>query len=170
MVVGGILAPATTAVYPPLDGWDSVELQWLSVTHELRSPFRSTECEGGRGQFKDWDEQRRRALMRDLTSVLVDAPLISVAVVTSVDEFRKLFPEMNEYGPYYLGVQYLIAALANYGESVSPSQDFTFTFEDSDATSGKTRELFNQLKTVCDWPAAKRLSRITFSDKRVLAL
>lgn len=168
--VGGLAAPVIRVnSVQMLDGWDALEFKWLSVTHELTAPFRSTDCETGHGQFEEWSIERRSQLMRDLVSVLTGTTVRGVAIIVPVQEYRETFPDAGEYDPYYLGVTYVMAALANYGDHEG-QQSVKFSFEDSDATAGKTHALYKQLKSLRNWGAAKRLGGIGFYDKRLLAL
>src|ERR1700680_4805266 len=55
--------------------WDFFEALWSAETDQLNEPFRSADCEGGYGQFKDWPKPERDALMARLVSVICKASL-----------------------------------------------------------------------------------------------
>ncbi len=170
VAIGGILTPTVNVGrFGRLDGWDTVELQWLSATSALVAPFRSTDCETGNGQFKSWDRKDRDALFRDLVTIIEKSPLIGMAIVIPVSEFRDTFPTLvHEYDPYYFAVDYLIAALANFG--VKKGQNVHLTFEDSDATSGRIRSHYSRLRSLHGWAGARALGGIEFGGKRLLQL
>jgi hypothetical protein len=171
IAVGGIVSP-TSALHDPVSprtGLDHLELLWMSATNELKEPFRSTNCETQNGEFKNWRKKDCDALIRNLTSLLQDAPILAFAIVVPVQEFRDVFPHLtSDYAPYRLAVQYVMAALANLGHETR--RDLHLTFEDSDAASGLTLEEFNKLKSLPSWTGASRLSGIAFRGKKVIAL
>ena len=91
--VGGFVTPVS--YYDPIStrsGWDHLELLWMDATSELTEPFRSTDCETQNGQFKDWKKPDCDALMRKLTTLILNAPIMSLAAVVPVQEFRQLPP------------------------------------------------------------------------------
>jgi hypothetical protein len=171
IAVGGFVSPISYQQDPssPRSALDHLELLWLMATTKLKEPFRSTNCETRNGEFKDWDRQDCNALMRELTSLLVNAPIVAFGIVVPVQEFRLVFPSLKgDYAPYRLAVQYVMAALANYCHD--SRNDVSLVFEDSNAATGLTLEEYSRLKGVGSWPGSARLSGIDFKDKRLVAL
>lgn len=166
--LGALLAPTNSDPLNRVSGWDQLALLWMDATHDLTQPFRSTDCETQNGQFKNWEKSRCDALMSKLVGLLVKANVMAFAVVVPVQEFRQEFPDSGEYDPYFLAVQYALAAIANYGHKASQSVDAIF--EDSAATSSGVKNIFNSMQRLSGWPGSSMLYRVSFGDKRMLAL
>ena len=91
-----------------------------------------------------------------------------------VDLYRRLFPDAGEYDPYYLAVIHTIVGLASVARSDHKKFGFggmECWFEDSDATTGHTREIYKSLKNIKSWPDADMLVPTpNFKDKGLWTL
>ena len=133
------------------DVWDGFDLLWLSETHMLEQPFRSTECECQHGQFSGWSKADCTKLMAGLVSLLIKRDIPGFATVVSVADFRAVFPGAREYDPYRLCVLHTIITMADMVSKHGPTESLKFCFEDSDATNGKTHEIYSQLQNNRSW-------------------
>jgi len=98
--------------------------------------------------------------MARLVTILVDKELHSFASVVPVDLYRRIFPGSGEYDPYYLAVSHSIVALAGVARLHHNTLGFggmKCWFEDSDATTGRTFEIYKALKKLKSWPDAEML-------------
>lgn len=149
-------------------------VDWAVATQRLKEPFHATECETQKGQFKDWTKEECDQLMARLVSILVDKRLHGFASVVPVDLYRRLFPDAGEYDPYYLAVTHSIVGLASVARLHHNKFGFggmECWFEDSDATTGRTRDIYKSLKKLRTWPDADMLMPTpNFKDKGLWTL
>lgn len=147
------------------DQWSTFDLRWLDETRELKEPFRSTDCEGGHGQFKDWPKPKRDELMDRLVGLIRWYHLSAFASIVPIADYRDIFPNSSEFAPYYLAVSHTIINMAVIGEMSSNS--VKLWFEDG-PTSGRTFEIYHELRGVKIWSAGRRLGNVAFGSKRAM--
>jgi hypothetical protein len=153
--------------------WGRFYVPWAVATIELKDPFRATDCECGYGQFKNWDKPRRDALMDKLVSIVMGHKLHGYASVVPVPDYKAVFPQCDEYDPYYLAVRHTIINMAYLGSNTQGYITLDGTecwFENSDATSSKTLMIYNELKAYKSWKAGRGLKAIHFADKTLAPL
>jgi hypothetical protein len=150
--------------------WDTFDLRWIDATHELKEPFRSTDCECGYGQFSDrsmWPKDKRDALMARLVALIRRYKLGGFASIVPIDVYRQVFPDSAEYDPYYLAVKHTIINMAVIGERTR--ERMKLWFEHSTTTSATTLRIYNEIRST-SWHPAARLGGITFDDKKLCPL
>lgn len=152
----------------------SFHLDWALATKNLKEPFRSTDCETQQGQFKNWAKADCDNLIAKLVTILVENQLHSFASVVPVDLYREIFPQSDEYDAYYLAVIHAIVGLSGVARMHHNALGFggmECWFEDSDATTGRTREIYKALKQLKSWPDAELLMPTpNFKDKALWTL
>jgi hypothetical protein len=146
--------------------WDLVEARWSHETHGLREPFRSTECETGHGQFKDWPKQERDELMARLVGVLKDARFHGFASVVPVQQYKKVFPKCKEHDPFRLAVIHTIINMAVVASRLTC--DVGLWFERGPG-SAVVLDIFNSVSGM-DWEPAKRLKGLHLETKELRLL
>src|ERR1022692_4521708 len=141
--VGGLVGPESQ--------WSDFHAPWALATKNLKEPFRSTECECQEGQFKGWDKSDCDALMDRLVSIVLDQRIHGYASVVPIATYKSVFPNCDEYDPYYLAIRH---SIINMGELGHKEQRLRGTggmkcwFEDSTATRGKTRLIYEALQRI----------------------
>jgi hypothetical protein len=90
---------------------DLFTLLWIDATYGLKQPFRSTDCESGYGQFKNWPKSDRDVLMAKLVTLIRNRGMWGFASIVSVADYRSIFPAAELYDPFYLCVKSAIAQL-----------------------------------------------------------
>jgi hypothetical protein len=68
--------------------WDAQLIGWGNASHGLKKTFRSTECEGGHGQFEGVDKSERDARMARMIDVLHATELRGFASIVPVRTYR----------------------------------------------------------------------------------
>lgn len=149
--------------------WSTFDLRWLNETRELSKPFRSTDCEGGHGQFKNWSKPKRDELMERLVSLIRWYKLNAFASVVPIAEYRAIFPDSGELDPFYLTVAHTIINMAVIGNR--GGHPVKLWFEDG-KTSGRIFEIYHALRGVKTWEPAKsrNLGGIGFEGKDLCPL
>ena|ERR1022692_585592 len=151
--VGGLVGPESQ--------WSDFHAPWALATKNLKEPFRSTECECQEGQFKGWDKSDCDALMDRLVSIVLDQRIHGYASVVPIATYKSVFPNCDEYDPYYLAIRH---SIINMGELGHKEQRLRGTggmkcwFEDSTATRGKTRLIYEALRDLESWKASVSLA------------
>lgn len=150
------------------DQWFTFDMRWLDATRELKEPFRSTDCECNHGQFKRWKKQKCNALMDKLVTVIRFHQLMGFASIVPITEYRQVFPDSEEFDPYYLAVTHTIINMATLGYNIR--HGVKLWFEDSTVTSQSTLRIYQSLRGLKTWNAAFRLQNIDFGGKELCPL
>jgi len=110
LCLAGLLARETA--------WRELETQWAEACTEagLRKPFHMMDL--GRNEFRDWPDQKRRALLRPLLTAIENAGAVPIGSVVSLEWYRSLSPAHQRAfkDPHFLAFQsltYQIAAAAS---------------------------------------------------------
>jgi hypothetical protein len=104
------------------DQWDAFEILWGQETHELKEPFRSTECETGHGQFETWPKPQRDELMRRLVTALHALQLRGFASIVPIKEYKAAFPDCGEHDAFLLAARQAIMNVAFIAHELGETQ------------------------------------------------
>jgi hypothetical protein len=125
--------------------WKNLHVPWAVATIDLSEPFRSTLCECQQGQFKTWKKNKCDKLMARLVSILRELQLHGFASIVPVPEYMSVFPDAEEYDPYYLAVRHTIINMAVLGQRVRDTYNalggMECWFENSETTSPTTLKI-----------------------------
>jgi len=146
--------------------WDAFEMMWSNETHGLKEPFRSTDCECGHAQFKEWPKPSRDALMARLVSVIQVAKLAGFASIVPVKAYRAAFPDCKEDDPYLLTIPHAIMNMAVIGERMGTDINFWFERGRNDAAGF---DFFRSIQKL-NWIPSQRLRAIASDTKKLRPL
>jgi hypothetical protein len=107
--VGGLIGGQTQ--------WFDFEKLWSVATYELKEPFHSTDCEARRGCCEGWSIERSAALIKRLVKIVDKTQLHGVGFVVLIAEYRAVFPDAQEYDPYFLALKQTIINMAYIGRN-----------------------------------------------------
>jgi len=145
---------------------------WVKATAQLEKPFRSTDCECGYDQFRDWIVEQRRDLITKLVDVLSDEA-IQINVVGSVVPvvlYQKVFPGSQKGAPYQLALRHLFMQMARIARRKGRERvECWFERGSSDADVKRAFDDVAQLRFK-DGSLRHRLKRLNFGDKQVSLL
>lgn len=98
------------------EAWKAFDPEWHSACLEegLTSPFHMKDFAGFKGEFRGWNEGKRRRLLGKLMTAIRGAKAIPIGSVVSVKDFKALKPEMRERlrDPHFLAFQSLTYRIA----------------------------------------------------------
>lgn len=107
VAMGGALGPPSA--------WRKIREDWSSLLskHGVKI-FHMTDFENRFGEFKGWNEDRRRSLLADLLAVLEDVFLVYMGTAVLVEDFQNLKPETRKglMVPWYLCFQTCLQEVA----------------------------------------------------------
>lgn len=149
------------------DQWDAFEILWSQETRKLKEPFRSTDCETGHGQFKDWPKSQRDELMKSLVTTLHATQLRGFASIVPIKEYRAAFPACGEHDAFLLAVRQAVMNMAYIAHELG--HDVALSFEKGSIDS-KILKVFDSIADWKEWPPAKRLRRPKFETKELKPL
>jgi hypothetical protein len=96
--------------------WEKFEPEWKATCaeHGLTEPFHMMHLAAFRGQFKGWDEEKRRALLARLFETIRKTEAIPIGSVVSVPDFNVLDERLKTAfrDPYFVAFQPLTFNLA----------------------------------------------------------
>jgi hypothetical protein len=147
--------------------WDVFDMGWSDGTHGLERPFRSSDCEGGQGQFKDWPKPKRDELMRDLVDIIYETKLHGYVSVVPVAEYCDAFPGCGEHAPFLLALTQAIMNMAFIAETLKDDVKLWFEHGSTDAA---TLRVYNSIREFREWAPTRRLRGISFDGKELRPL
>jgi hypothetical protein len=167
MAVGGLVGTGVQ--------FDELDIFWCSATNGLTEPFRSTECECQQGQFSTWNKSDCDSLMKQLVEIIRQTQLHGVGFIVPVADYRHVFPDAQEYDPYFLAVRHTLINMA-YVASPKPSLDragkidLRIVCEESTTTSARAKKIYDELKTFPGWRWGKAIAGFSTGTKRLMPL
>jgi hypothetical protein len=143
--LGGLLAK-----HSALDKFDT---DWRSVCAAagLREPFHMKDLAARKGEFSDWQEDKRRHILGELIAAIRSAEAIPIGSVVSLNGFNLLPPDIRRgfKDPHFLAFQtlaYQIAVAASMQWETGPvTMVFAHHPEHSDGI-GNTEQLWDSVR------------------------
>jgi hypothetical protein len=149
------------------DQWDGFDMAWSSVTCDLEQPFRSADCEGGHEQFVKWSKPKRDDLMRRLTNVIYETGLHGYVSIVPVPKYKRVFSDAGEHDPFLLALRQTVMNTAYIAETLK--EDIKLWFEKGNTDAAILR-VYNSIADFKDWKPTRRLSAISFDNKKLRPL
>ena len=152
--------------------WFHFEKLWSVATYELREPFHSTDCESQRGCCDGWTIEKSGALMKKLTGIIKTTGLGAFGAVVPIADYRAVFPNSQEYDPYFLALKQTLinmGYLCRLGVASGYIDSVTICHEDGD-TSADAYKIYHALKATPGWIDSKYLVGFSVGDKRLTGL
>ena len=146
--------------------WDYFDVLWNTATRGLSEPFRSTDCENGYGQFKDWPIPERQKLMARLTTVVSRLRLFGYASIIPIAEFKAVFPNLGEREAARSVLAHVIVNMASLANRMGT--DVAIWFEKGSYSSA-SHGIFDSLQAK-EWKPAQRLRGPFFENKQLRPL
>lgn len=143
--------------------WDAQLIGWNNASYGLKKPFRSTECEGGHGQFEGIEKPERDARMARMVDVLRATELHGFASIVPVPTFKEVFPERKEDDSYLVALEHSMMNMAYIGHELL--MDVQIWFEQG-PQKGMINRAFDSIVACKSWEPSKRLRSVTFDTKR----
>lgn len=147
--------------------WDTQLIGWGNASYGLKAPFRSTECEGGHGQFEGVDKSERDASMARMIDVLHATELRGFASIVPVSTYREVFPNSKADDPSLLTLRQSIMNMAHIAHELQMDVHVWFERGHQDAAIGR---VFDSIVKHTPWIPAKRLRSLSFDTKRSVHL
>jgi hypothetical protein len=151
------------------DQWFSFEKAWSVATYELKVPFHSTDCEAQRGCCDGWSIERCNSLMKELVRIIEGTQLHGVGFVVPIAEYRAVFPNADQFDPYFLALKQTIINMAYLGRNTDGPVDIHMIHELGPTSSAVVR-IFNELKALKTWKDGARLKQLSHGDKALTGL
>lgn len=149
-----------------IEQWNYFDTLWGMQTKELQEPFRSTECECGHGQFKDWSKKKRDELMKSLVDLIDRLKLYGFASVVPVKEFREIFPKVSTEEAFTLAAAHCIWNIVHIVNKANWNVALWF---EHGPHNGMVLDAYNSFKEE-NWKPGEKLTGIYFESKRLLPL
>lgn len=145
-----------------------VENLWCRATESLKEPFRSTDCECRKGQFRDWTKKASDDLLADLVSILCDETLQAQAVgnVVPVPLYREEFPKSHVRDPNRLALRHVFIQMARIARKKGDAVRCWFEGGSHDGDIRKAYEEVSKYR-FSDYSLRNRLYGLKFGDKAV---
>jgi hypothetical protein len=148
--IAGLLAPA--------QNWETFESKWKSA---LKLPyidlpyFHMTDFAARKKAYKNWSEEKRRAVLSKLFTVIETAHPLPFGAIVPLELYRSLKDEHKEYfvDPYFLCFQSCVAACVTFLEDlhgVSPEEKVALIFSDQVEFRHRALQIYEQAQEDLD--------------------
>jgi len=148
--------------------WTKFELRWLSRTHELRKPFRSTECECQQRQFATWKKSDCDQLMADLVGLILEYPISGLGWIVPIPDYASITGNAGEYEGYFLGLKCVFITAAHLAEAFG--SNIRFWVEENRATASRAAQIYHDIKGIKGWRPVRRMAGVSFLGKSIVGL
>ncbi len=126
--------------------WDVLKAQWLEATGGME--FHSTDCEAGKGDFKDIPENERVRLHRKLAAIIANSGIKGFGYAIDIEGFRKVAPKsIPKNAPYYN----CFAGVVRYLARVARPKQVEFIFHQQIEVQYNAGHIYNFLVTKKGW-------------------
>ncbi len=142
--------------------WDAQMIGWGNAINGLKDPFRSTECEGGHGQFEGVDKSERDARMARMIDVIHATELRGFASIVPISTYREVFPNSKPDDPSLLTLRQSIMNMAHIAHELK--MDVQIWFENGNQ-NGAIARVFDSIVEYTQWEPTKRLQSLSFGTK-----
>jgi hypothetical protein len=154
--------------------WYQLECQWtrLLQSHGVKQ-FHMTYCESGYGEFRDWPEDRRRALTKDVMALLANHELNGFAAALLVDDYNALVQNAAKdvIGDHYsLCFQKCVLDLSIKADRLPRGESLYFVVERQDEFAGRLVDLYSKIQHKPTWPNRARLGPLILAGKHEYAM
>lgn len=147
--------------------WDAQLIGWNNASFGLKQPFRSTECEGGHGQFDGVEKPERDARMSRMVDVLRATELRGFASIVPIPIFKEVFRRRTEDDAYVISLEHSIMNMAYIAHELQ--MDVQIWFEQG-PQNGAINRAFDRIVKCKSWEPSKRLRSLSFDTKRSVHL
>jgi hypothetical protein len=110
--------------------------------------------------------------MKNPIKVIRETGLGIFGSIVPIPDYHAVFPDANEYDPYYLAVKHSLVNMAYIGRLSRHDRNFTsisLMHEEGDRI-GRVFEIYRAMKSLTDWPDAKYLAGFSEGSKKVSGL
>ena len=140
LVVAGFVAPDA--------GWDDFSREWRDrLAKDGLDYFHMREYAHSVGPWESWggDEKRRRALLRDLMSIIVGSVSQKVGSVIATSRFERIPQDLRRdfgFGRYSLAGRTVAADIRRWAQRERITTPIPMVFEDGDKGKGELMKVF----------------------------
>lgn len=168
MSVGGVIAKASS--------WEKFEVKWSKrLRRAKKSAFHATDYECRRGEFTDWDNDKRISFIHDLAAIVKNTVACGVTSSVVMADWFAVMPakfERSEFvakkGAYLLLFQLCIESLVKHA-GIPRTETVSCVFDENQFVRGALAEHYSSLKR--DLGLEDKLGSLTFGNgKKFLPL
>ncbi len=154
------------------DEWDALQEEWVArVKPAGVSAYHMTDCECGRGEFRDWPKPKRTQLTIDLVEMICRYDVFLIGCGLLLDDFATVPPltedggEVLGHDKWHLVFQAVLQQAANK-VGAAPSEEKIAFFFDWKQKRGVAGDVFEHTRNEARLkPWRKRLDTLTFGHK-----
>ena len=106
--------------------WRALREKWTNILEKFSvGTFHMTDFENRKGEFLDWDENRRRRMLAELFDAIEESPLILIGAAVVVEDFNRLDAAIRRrlIDPWYLCYRSCFEEVLTVGYLVDPLEE-----------------------------------------------
>lgn len=148
--------------------WKRFEREWAKALKEHGAQYlHMKEFAQCKGEFKNWPEWKRRALMGQLTWIIKSNAQFRVGSIVPCEAFKttvgSLDPNDTRLSPFWLCFQSCLSTLVKYCQNQTISDDIALVFDVNNESSRHATGFFTSFKQS---PNGNQLVSLSFADDK----
>lgn len=165
--VGGLVGPA--------DDWVQFAQDWEAIIRPLGiKAYHATDCEDGRGEFRDWPKEKRNDLTVNLIDCISKRKFFGVGLSAIVADFKEVLhpkPEHLFRDLYSLLLRHVIGTAVVQMVQRAPGQHLAVICDWQQEFDGAGIKMFRSMADDAEWEYSRKLETINYASKeKVLPL
>jgi len=159
-----------------VEQWKFFSAEWLNVlsNYRLESPFKMQHFEKRKGQFRNFPEENRKPLLRDLLNVISIRAMMGMGAVVALEPYNRIITgDVKQHigSAYALGVAGCFWVAGRWARSYAHNEPIAHFFDVGHKNAGDALECHKKHLASEEFKAGWRLGPITFdSDANFIPL
>jgi len=149
--------------------WDDIEKKWIQRTGGV--PFHASECEAGRGAYKDNSQEENKKLLIDMTKIIANSKVMGFVSVLDLESKERFFPDTLRNFAYYFCFSDVVRYFADMGGLYFPQEKkVEFIFDRNMETEAAAYPLYEYMSLSAEYKKEyESLDSLTFakSDSKI---
>ena len=151
--------------------WKRFEREWAKALKEHGASYlHMKEFTQFQGEFKEWPEWKRKALIQKLIWIIKSNVMFRVGAVVPVADHKRTVgasdPGDNRRSPFWLCFLSCMSAVLAYCRKHGIADDIALVFDENNESSKHATGFYTSLKTLPDVPNGHQLVSLSFADDK----
>lgn len=150
--------------------WDRFDTEWSNLLRrEGLAAFHMTDCENLRGEFRGWDESRRRRVVQTVTAIIRRCTWFRIAAAVNLADYQSAASLLRDsLSPYSFCVNECLKRIRRWADERAVDSRIAYVFEQGSPFQGDVNDTMRMAMSDPGLKERYRIGSWVFSDKRDL--
>lgn len=132
---------AIAGVMGTQEEWDALKVEWVQRTDGII--FHATDCESGRGDYKNIPSEQRHRLIKDLIQILAQSNMMGIGYAIDIEGYKTAMSDALEDAPYFQCFVGVVLEFVKLARIIIPQQKVKFIFDTNPKTKFNSAFLYD---------------------------